>query len=155
MKKLIHLIPLTFLSLLFACSNDRKPDVPPPTEPTVAQDHAAVDSSELNKPEWDEYRTRINNRISEIENNLAERRALRKAEKDVKKQKEYDIDIEKREKRKTEFQQKLDNFEVRAKEGWQKFKAELDDLLNSDEHWSKSDVEMEKEKARKREKENK
>jgi hypothetical protein len=155
MKKIKNLIPFTMLSFLFACSNDHKPEVPPPTQPTVTQDHAAVDSSQLSKPEWDEYRTRINNRISELESNLAERKALRNAEKDVKKQKEYDVEIGEKEKRKTEFQQKLDNFEARTKEGWEKFKAELDDLFNRDEHWTKSDAEQEKAKARKQEKEKK
>lgn len=150
MKKLHYFAALALLSMIYACSHN-KPENPPPTEPVV--DHAGVDSSQLNKPEWEEYRTRINNRINEINNNLAERRALRNAEKDVKKQKEYDVEIEEREKRKTEFQQKLDNFEARAKEGWEKFKAELDDLFNRDEHWTKSDAEKEKERERKQDKE--
>jgi hypothetical protein len=132
MKKLNHFIALGLVSFAFACSNDNKPDNAPPAEPVITQDNARVDSSVAGDPERDEYRMRINNRINEIEHNIEERRAMREAEKDVKKQKEYDVEIERNEKRKGEFKQKLDNFEARAKEGWANFKTELDELFTRD-----------------------
>ena len=139
MKKLNHLIALGLLLATFACSDDNTPDHSPPAEPIIEQDHARVDSSQIGDPEWEEYRARINNRIREIEQNIEERRAMREAEKDAKKQKEYDTDIEKREKRRSEFQQKLDNFEVRAKEGWANFKAEIDELFTRDQEETEKD----------------
>jgi hypothetical protein len=101
---------------------------------TTGSTMGSVDTSGtyMNK-EWDDYRSRMNRRIDELENDISEAKERRRAEKNAKRIKEYDVDIERREKRRTEFQENVDNFEARSKESWQKFKAELDDLFTRDE----------------------
>jgi hypothetical protein len=153
MKTTNFLTVMLFAGVVCACSRKETP-ANPPTEPVVKEDHTKVDSiiPDLNA-EWNDYRTRIKNRIDTIETNLAEKRELRKAERDVKKKKAYDTYIEEREKLKDEFKRDLDDFESRTKTGWEKFKADLDDLFNRDEKWTKSDVEHEKKREREQEKE--
>jgi hypothetical protein len=84
--------------------------------------------------EWNDYRNRMNTRIDELDRDIDNYKERRRVEKNSKRVKEYDVDIERRENRRTEFKNRMNNFEARTKQNWQEFKTELDDLFDRDKN---------------------
>lgn len=128
MKTVFYTLAFCLAAFLTACSERQ------PADPTVdqiemnRQDSLPAD----NTREVGDYRLRLGQRLQEIETDIETVSAKKKAERNAEKVKAYDVDIERKEKRRTEFKEKMDRFEERSRANWQGFRQELDDLFDRD-----------------------
>lgn len=132
MKYPFLLILTSLLALLSGC-NDRRPG--DPTVENTAPEIVAPDTADnrgVFAEEREQYRYRISRRLNELEGEIEEARKRRQAEKNRMKSKEYNTRIEERERRRKTFEERLAQLEKQTEEGWQNFKAELEDLFNRD-----------------------
>jgi hypothetical protein len=136
MRIVNYVLTATMFVIFFSCS-DRKPE----TGSYMDNNKTMADTTNSNlSAEWDTYRSRMNQRMNEMETDITNAKERRRNEKDAARIKEYDSDIERREKRRAEFKEKMDNFEARTKDRWQEFKAELDDLFTRDKNETEADT---------------
>ena len=120
---------LVALTLSLANCDNRNENDHPDVNNTNAEpaDRTAVDN------DWErertDYRTRIQGRLDEMDREIEARRLERKAEKNAEKVKEYDLDIERREKDRVTLRERMDNINARTKENWAEFKKDVDDFF--------------------------
>jgi hypothetical protein len=139
MKHIIYPAALVFALCTVSCSNDKdhKNDTdmnhvesaPTTTETTVAP---ATD----NKAEIEEYRTKIDAVLADIDAKIEQNKEMKKNEKDKNKKEAYDNTIKYLQELKDELKDHKDNFDDRANKGWDDFKAKLNnafDRNNSDD----------------------
>ena len=76
------------------------------------------------------YRLRISTRINELDDQITEWRRERKAERNEKKQRDYDERIAKRERLRNDFKERLEKLKTQTEDGWQKFKSDMDNFFS-------------------------
>lgn len=140
MKHLIY--PVAFLALAFvtACSGDKKgtdenSNANPHPEEQVAP--APTQTENPDKQEIEEYRTKVDVVLNEIDAKIEQNKEMKKNEKDKNKKEAYDASIDYLQKLKDELKDKKDKFDDRSTNAWQEFKMELDDIFkrsNEDRH---------------------
>jgi hypothetical protein len=131
MRKITIALFLPFLALV-ACNNNSRS-----SENTSMVDSISIRDSldrlrDRTRVEIEEYRTRIRARIDEMQRDIDAARERWKAERNAKKQREYQEDLERREKKRSTLQQKLDRMGDNIEEEWQEFKHEVDEFFEND-----------------------
>ena len=121
-----------FLALFAACRNNAVVN-----EATHGGDSLSVRDSldrwrDQVKAETEEYRIRIRNRIDEMQRDIENMRARSIAEKNRKKQREYELQLEQRESSRQTLQEKLDRMDGKAEANWKEFKRDVDDFFSRD-----------------------
>ncbi len=131
MKTFKYFFSALVAEFTFSC-NTNEPPYPsnPLVESTYIQNTDTVDRTFTE--DVDRLRYKINERIKEIDADIQKSMNERKAERNAKKQKNYDEWIAKRETRKKEFNDKLDELGRQTKQGWNKFKADVEDFFDRD-----------------------
>lgn len=132
-------INYVFASLLFiaACNNNRhdnhdRNDTGTTGATGSTTGRVETDEESNFEKEMEDYRYRLNKRMDELKADIERAQRERKMERDIKKQKRYDVRIEEREKRHRSFQQTLDRLETQTEQGWHNFKEEVNDLFKRD-----------------------
>jgi TolA-binding protein len=130
-KKTAIVLFLPLLGLVACNTNSRS------SENTSMVDSVSIRDSldrlrDRTRVEIEEYRTRIRARIDEMQRDIDAVRERWKAERNAKKQREYQEDLERREKKRSTLQQKLDRMGDHMEEEWQEFKHEVDEFFDND-----------------------
>ena|SRR6218665_3249987 len=138
MKKTTLILCLPFLALL-ACSTSSRSSENGPVMDSISIRDSLDRLRDGTRAEIEEYRTRIRNRIDEMQHDMETTREQWKAEKNAKKQKKYQEDLDRLEKDRSTLQQKLDRMGNNIESEWQEFKRDVDDFFNQDHQPAQKD----------------
>lgn len=124
---------LLLVFLLLGCNNNNNQEDINKTPSAILLDEHDRDTTMIKSfaVQRDEYRMRLNKRISDLKEEIETEMRMRKADSDNKEGMER---IAQREQRRENFQEWLNKLESQTETGWQNFKSELDELFNRDKN---------------------